>query len=445
MSRGFVSAAISLATGRPFFVITTGWRVACTSSMTLKHCALNLLAGIVFIVTLYDHGHYNMTITNSCYTLPMLPGRATPDGTAHYRDRFPQLRDAHHFRRPANVAGIEDFWLSSIGLGTYLGETDEASDREYTDAITTAMRSGINVLDTAINYRHQRSERNIGGALKSLVDSGALKRNQVLVCTKAGYLSFDGNLPPDPRAYFRSEYVEPGILDPAQLAGGMHCMAPTYLQNQIDRSRRNLGLETIDLFYVHNPESQLADVSREVFHQRLRDAFAILEKQVKAGVIAHYGIATWSAFRVPEGSRDYMSLAEVAAIAHDLAGDSHHFRFVQLPFNLAMPEAYGLHNQTVGKHKLSLLAAAEQLGIAVIGSATLYQGQLTHGLPDFLKQTLGLKTDAENAIQFSRSAPGLTTSLVGMGHREHVAANLNAALIEPAPADQWCSLFRESK
>ncbi len=146
-----------------------------------------------------------------------------------------------------------------------------------------ACKSGINVLDTAINYRHQRSERNIGAVLKQMIESGELHRDEVLVCTKAGYLSFDGNPPPDPRAYFHREYVETGVLDPTALAGGMHCMSPAYLENQIERSRRNLGLETIDLFYIHNPESQLADVSREVFRQRLKDAFALLEKLVKAG------------------------------------------------------------------------------------------------------------------------------------------------------------------
>ena len=62
-----------------------------------------------------------------------------------------------------------------------------------------------------------------------------------------------------PRAYFHREYVETGVLDPAELAGGMHCMSPAYLENQIERSRRNLGLETVDLFYIHNPESQLAE------------------------------------------------------------------------------------------------------------------------------------------------------------------------------------------
>jgi len=374
----------------------------------------------------------------------MLPGRATPEGTASYRERLPNLRDAGHFRRPEHAPGPAELWLSSIGAGTYLGEPDDATDREYTAAIAAALRSGINVLDTAINYRHQRSERNVGAALRQVIDSGEVKRNQVVVCTKAGYLSLDGGLPADPRAYFRREYVESGVIDPAQLAGGMHCMTPTYLENQIERSRRNLDLETIDVFYVHNPESQLAEVPREVFHQRLQDAFVMLEQQVKAGSIAYYGIATWSAFRLPEGARDYIGLAEVEALARAAGGDQHHFRFVQLPFNLAMPEACGLANQRVEKEKMSLLAAASKLGIAVVGSATLYQGRLTHGMPDPVRRILGLHTDAENAIQFSRSAPGLITALVGMAQREHVVANARVASAPPTPAKEWNRLFTKS-
>jgi aryl-alcohol dehydrogenase-like predicted oxidoreductase len=114
-------------------------------------------------------------------------------------------------------------------LGTYLGEPSDAADQAYIAAIESGLRSGINVLDTAINYRHQRSERNIGAAIKSLLDSGELHRDEVMVCTKAGYLSFDGNAPPDPRQYFHREYVEAGVLDPKQLAGGMHCMSPASL------------------------------------------------------------------------------------------------------------------------------------------------------------------------------------------------------------------------
>jgi aryl-alcohol dehydrogenase-like predicted oxidoreductase len=374
----------------------------------------------------------------------MLPGRATPEGTANYRDRFPRLRDAGHFRRPDQTPGPSDLWMSSIGAGTYLGEPDDPTDREYTAALAAALRSGINVLDTAINYRHQRSERNLGAALRQVIDSGEIKRGEVVVCTKAGYLSLDGDLPADPRAYFLREYMESGVIDPTQLAGGMHCMTPAYLENQIERSRRNLDIETIDVFYVHNPESQLAEVPREVFHQRLGQAFATLENLVRAGKIAYYGVATWSGFRLADGARDYLRLDEIHALARAAGGDQHHFRFVQLPFNLAMPEAFGLANQRIVTEKekqMSLLGAASKLGIAVVGSATLYQGRLTRGMPDSVRQLIGLHADAENAIQFSRSAPGLITALVGMAQHEHVTANVKVASVPPTPAEKWKQLF----
>jgi aryl-alcohol dehydrogenase-like predicted oxidoreductase len=373
----------------------------------------------------------------------MLSGFATPEGTARYRDRFPQFREAEHFRRAENVPGAGELWLSSIGLGTYLGEPDDSADAAYIEAISTALRCGINVLDTAINYRHQRSERNIGAALGAAVASGDVQRDEVFVCTKAGYLSFDGELPADRRGYFVREYIEPGVLDPKELAGGMHCMSPAYLENQIDRSRRNLGLETIDLFYLHNPESQLADVSQEEFRERLKRAFGLLEHNVKAGKLRYYGMATWNAFRVPIGTQDYISLAESMELAREVGGDDHHFRFIQLPFNLAMLEAYALTNQSLYKKNVSVLTAAGQLGVAVMGSATLYQGRLTHGLPGFIQQTLGMKNDNENAIQFARSAPGLTISLIGMGNKDHVAVNLKPALLQPARVEEWTRLFTE--
>ena len=76
-----------------------------------------------------------------------------------------------------------------------------------------------------------------------------------------------------------------------------------------------------------------------------------------------------------------------------------------------------------------------------MGSATLYQGRLIHGLPEQIRQILGMKTDAQNAIQFARSAPGLTTALIGMGNKEHVAANLKPALLQPVRLDEWTRLF----
>jgi aryl-alcohol dehydrogenase-like predicted oxidoreductase len=371
----------------------------------------------------------------------MLKGFATPEGTARYRDRFSKLHQAGHFRRQPHVPGAGELWTSSIGLGTYLGEATAEADAAYTQAVRLALASGINFLDTAINYRHQRSERNIGSALRDIISAGELERNEVVICTKAGYLSFDGDLPPNPGGYFRAEYIDKGILNPADVAGGMHCISPSYLSDQLERSRRNLGIETVDVFYIHNPETQLGQVPRERFRQRLLEAFAMCEEAVNANKMRYYGVATWNAFRVAPAARDAMSLAETVEIARQAGGEQHHFRFVQLPFSLGMPEAFAHHNQTWANENVSLLQAAARAGVMVAGSATLSQGQLTRNLPEFIEQRLGGGSDGTNAIQFARSTPGLAVALVGMGRPEHVRENLKAAGLPVTPQEQWSKLF----
>jgi aryl-alcohol dehydrogenase-like predicted oxidoreductase len=370
-----------------------------------------------------------------------IEGYATPAGTARYRDRFPQMKAARHFRQSAHVPKVKELWLSSIGIGTYLGEADDESDRAYTDAIALAARSGINVLDTAINYRNQRSERNVGAALKFLIEKGELARDEVLVCTKAGYLPFDGDMPRDPSAYLRQEYVASGVAPMEEIAGGMHCMAPGYLADQLERSRRNTGLETLDVFYLHNPETQLGHVAPELFRQRLRRAFEFLEGAVRDRKIRWYGAATWGGFRVSPTDRSHLSLEQFVETAREVAGDGHHFRFAQLPFNLSMLEAYAYGNQMRAGEAGSLLKQAAEFGIAVIASGTLYQGNLAQGLPSQLKQALGADEDATAAIQFVRSATNLTTALVGMGRKEHVESNLKIATIPPLEREKWEGLF----
>lgn len=371
----------------------------------------------------------------------MISGHATTAATDRYRDRFPQFKTAGHFRQSEHVPEVSELWLSSIGLGTYLGEPDDASDRAYTDAIVYALRHGINVLDTAINYRNQRSERNLGAALKQVIDAGEIARDEVLVCTKAGYMPFDGDVPGDPGEYLRQEYVATGLAPRDEIAGGMHCMAPGYLADQMERSRRNTGVETLDVFYLHNPETQLGHISQELFYQRLRRAFEFLEGAVRDGKIRWYGAATWNGFRANPVDRSYLNLERMIATAKEVAGDAHRFRFVQLPFNLAMLEAYAYGNQIRGGEPASLLLQASEFGVAAVGSGTLYQGNLAQGLPAQLKQTLGVATDAEAAIQFARSAVNLTSALVGMGRREHVEANLKVAAKPPLAREQWEALF----
>ncbi|HXW17361.1 MAG TPA: aldo/keto reductase [Candidatus Acidoferrales bacterium] len=365
-----------------------------------------------------------------------MPKLATAEGTHRYAARFADRAAAGHFREQAST-GLQ---LSSIGIGTYLGEPDAATDVGYTLAVVTAVEGGINLVDTAINYRFQRSERSIGAALQELAAKG-IARDEIVLCTKAGFLTPDGEMPGDANEYFVREYLQPGVFRPEDIAADCHCMATPYLADQLARSLKNLGVESIDVFYLHNPETQLAAISRELFMQRLRDAFEFLEHEVAAGRIGAYGLATWNGFRQQRGARDFLSLEEMIGAARAVAGEAHHFRFVQLPFNLAMPEALTLVNQTMDGRQGSTLQAARALGITVVSSAALLQGQLTKNLPPFVSAALGLKNDLQRAMQFARSTPGVTSALVGMSRPEHVRENLEIIGVEPAAREQYLKIF----
>jgi aryl-alcohol dehydrogenase-like predicted oxidoreductase len=359
-------------------------------------------------------------------TTVTIKGCATSEGTLRYRERFRDRAAAGHFP-PAQ--GLQ---LSSIGLGTYLGNADEDTDRRYAEAVVRAVELGANVIDTAANYRFQRSERSIGAALTALQARG-FNREELVICTKGGYLPFDGAPPRDTRQYVEQNFIETGIATWGDIAGGSHCMTPRYLESQLQQSLRNMNLSCIDVYYVHNPESQLSAVSVDEFWRRLRAAFEFLEQSVAAGQIKNYGVATWNGFRVELDAPGYHSLAEMVEVARGIAGDSHHFRFIQLPVNLAMPEALSFHNQLVGGEYLSVLEAAKRLGITVVASASILQGQVARGLPEALRAALGsLATDAQTGIQFVRSTPGITTALVGMSRAAHVEENLELVAIEPA-------------
>jgi aryl-alcohol dehydrogenase-like predicted oxidoreductase len=335
--------------------------------------------------------------------------------------------------------------MSSIGLGSYLGGADDRTDEAYRSAVKRAVELGCNVFDTAANYRCQRSERSIGDALGDLFARGVAARHEIVVSTKGGYIPFDG-APPRSRqemiAYIEETFINPGVCKRDDFVQSSHCMTPAYIAHQLDQSLRNLKLERIDIYYIHNPESQFAEVSRDEFYGRLRAAFEFLETAVADGKISMYGTATWNGYRAPSNSPEALSLERVVETARDLAGDGHHFKVVQLPFNLAMTEAFTDANQTLDGKNVTFLEAAAGFGVTVMSSASILQSRLSAELPPIIGASLkGLRTDAQRAIQFTRSTPGIDVALVGMSDVAHVEENLALLKIPPAPAEEYMKLF----
>lgn len=360
----------------------------------------------------------------------LLPGRATRAGTRRFAGRFPTL--SGHFRTPDGLA------LSSIGLGTRPGEPNGADDLLYRAAVPRALERGLNVVDTAPSYRMQTSERALGASLRRLLAEGKVARDEVYVISKGGYLT------PDPdrvrtsreaRRYLIETYVESGLVDPEAVVGGNHSLDPAFLRDQIGRSRSNLGLATIDLYCVQDPELHLMAKGPDEFRRLLTRVLETLEEAVAEGTIAAYGLSTWHGLLLPHTERGHLSLAECLELALDVGGADHHLRAVQLPYSVAMGEAGGLPSQFGPEGRAPVLETLRDTGTAVFASVPLMRGRAVRGLPDFVRESFpDLATDAQCALQFVRSTPGVTTVLVGMRQLHHI--DENAALAGHAPADE---------
>ena len=368
-----------------------------------------------------------------------IAGHATKAGTSRFAEWATGKKGTStgHYRKFFGLS------LSSLAIGTYLGEVDAETDKLVEDAILQSVRSGaVNVIDTAINYRLQRAERSVGRALARLASSEGVEggREALFVCTKNGYLSSDGELSLDFWNYIHSEFIKPGKLKPDEIAGEAHSMALPFLKDQLRRSLANLGLDSIDLLYLHNAaESWLPEIGYRRFIERLQDVFALYEEERKAGRIIYYGMATWSCLRVKRGEAEHVNLDDVVDAARIAGGEEHGFRFVQLPFNVAMSEALTQKNQRIADEPLTTFEAAKRLGLGVFTSVPLSQGRLlTHTRVPELEGSKAL-----SLIQFARSAhPDVVAPLIGQKSPEHVKENLRIAATPPLDESEFKETYK---
>ena len=362
----------------------------------------------------------------------MISGFATVDGTKKFVENSSVNKD--------NFKEFQNLFLSNVGIGTYLGDADAKTDTLVTDAVKQSISSGVNVVDTAINYRSQKAERSVGKAISELIQEGKITRDQIFVSSKNGYVTNDADVQLGFWEYVKEEYSQKGVIKEGDVTSGYHCMTTLYLSDQLDRSLKNLGLDCIDLMYLHNAvEGQIKDVSKEKFLDNLKSVFKLYEQKRQEGKIKFYGMATWECFRVSNDNLQYLSLEDVVSMAKEIGGENHGFRFIQLPYNMNYDQALLAKNQLFGTEKISILEAAVRLEVGVFTSVPFMQGRLlTPGtMPDFndLKPSL-------RALQFIRSSPGVLAPLVGQKSAEHVSENLEIMKIPPMNESEFITLVK---
>jgi aryl-alcohol dehydrogenase-like predicted oxidoreductase len=363
-----------------------------------------------------------------------IKGFASSEGTKKFRDNAIKKGKSYlHFKE------FDDLILSSIGMGTYLGDLSKEDDIDIENALYESVKShAINVIDSAINYRAMKSEKSIGRSITRLVNDGIISRDEIFVSTKNGYITNDGDYPMlDVWEYIQRMYISTGIIKAEDISSGYNVLNPAYIEKCIERSRFNLKLDTLDLVYIHNAfESWNQDVSKNKFFDMLAKVFEVYEKFRSKNKIRYYGMATWTCFRVGEENKEYLSLDEVYNIAKSIGGVDHGFRFIQLPYNLAYSEALFLKNQNVGNEKkMTILEAAKRLKIGVFSSVPLLQGKLIQTkIPDYSET---LTDPIMKLLQIIRSSPSIIAPLIGQKKMDHVNKNNKISEIPPLSEEEF--------
>jgi aryl-alcohol dehydrogenase-like predicted oxidoreductase len=363
----------------------------------------------------------------------MISGSASAEGTQNFAKNSGV--------NEGNFKKFENLHLSNVGIGTYLGDPDAQTDQLVTDAVKKSILLGINVVDTAINYRSQKAERSVGKAISELIDDGKITRDEIFISSKNGYVTNDADVQLGLWEYVKSELTDKGLVKEGDITSGYHCMTVPYLSDQLERSLKNLNVECIDLMYLHNAvEGQIKDISKEQFLENLKLVFELYEQKRKEGKIKFYGMATWECFRIPKDNPQYLSLEDTVAMAKEIGGENHGFRFIQLPYNMNFDQALLTKNQTIDGKQVSILEAAVTLGIGVFTSVPFMQGRLL--APGVMPEFNELKPSLR-ALQFIRSTPGVLAPLVGQKSSEHVSENLEIMNIPSLSENEFLALVKK--
>ncbi|WP_413436668.1 aldo/keto reductase [Sulfuriferula sp. GW1] len=381
-------------------------------------------------------------------TISLIPGHCTMMASKQYVASFGKDCAEGHYSDFLNV----HLRLSSIGMGTFPGAPTDQVDAHYAEIIARALSNGINVVDTGAHYRYGRSPAAVGAGVKKALEAG-VKREQMFLVSKGGFLSFREGPPQDLQAWFHSEIVAKGLGRVEDLTQA-HCISPEYIGFQLELSRQLMGVETLDAFLIDQPEVHIPVIGKDQLNRKLEKVFMVLEQAVKDKKLRYYGISTFNGFRVETDNPLFQSITSMQGHAEKAARAiwkddqaKHQFKVVQMPFNQVMQEGFTRFSQTTGQGNVgSTIQAAHQLGVYLMASHTLFKGHLASQAMDAVTQAMPmLENDAQRAIQFNRSTPGVGTTLVGVSTPVHLEDILAVAKLPPLDKTAYLKMYERTE
>jgi aryl-alcohol dehydrogenase-like predicted oxidoreductase len=336
----------------------------------------------------------------------MITGYADLNGTSDY---FIKKQKADNWLVEKNT-----FCYSKLGLGTFIGDFSDEHSRLFREAITYALLNGINFIDTAINYRGMRSERDIGFVISNLIEEEKVNRNQFVISSKAGIIPGDGEIMLRPINYMKEKLIDTEILsmEDVYLEDTLWLtMNPKYFEYALNVSRSHLNLETIDIYYIHELELSMKHYGPNEFYKRLKDIIIAYENMVSCGKIMEYGMATWDAFQLEPFEDKYISLEKVMGVVESVTVN-HHFKHLMLPINLQKKESVEKETQSYNGQNLTIIECAKKFGIDLHISGSLGQAEALDSY------------SPEEYLSFLVNKSGCDSYFIGSKHIEHINENI---------------------
>lgn len=366
---------------------------------------------------------------------------ATGEDTLNFAREFSHYKDFY--------IKHNDLIFSKLGLGTFNKEPYKEENYlfHYIEGIKEAVQSGINLIDTASNYRYGESEREIGIALKELFKNNKVKREALIICSKGGFIPLDYPFPQNPYGWIEEHIIEPKLATKEDIELDQHCMTPDFLEWSCHKSLDNLGLKSLDIYYLHNPEMQLKKMGKKSFYKLIEKIFKRFESLADEGLFKYYGVAVWNGFINEIGSDEHINLENLVNIAKKVGGENHRFKYIQTPFNIAKTQSYTSQTQKVDNQPCTLFQAAHRLDIGVISSSSLLQMNLFKNSfsPEvgyILDSSMKLESDIQLALQFVRSTPGVISSLFASKVPVHIKENISISKIKALNPKQYNLIYR---
>jgi aryl-alcohol dehydrogenase-like predicted oxidoreductase len=334
-----------------------------------------------------------------------LVGAATPTGTLAHAERRGAADGLAY--GPLGRTGLT---VCRLGFGGYRVDAETPVHRA---ALERALESGVNLIDTSTNYADGGSEELVGRVVGDLVRTGRIAREATVVVSKIGYVQ--GQNLALARERDGAGRPFPEMVQYQQNC--WHCVHPEFLEDQLERSLDRLGLETLDVCLLHNPEYFFSDAAqrgegtvetlRDEFYRRLATAFRFFEEQVAGGRLRWYGVSS-NTIAQPVDDPEATSLTRMLAAAREAGGPDHHFAVLQLPVNLF--EAGGMLEATdppagppAARRSVLELAAGEGIGVlanrplnAVVGRGTVRLADFPAPPPGALERELAAVEELEH-------------------------------------------------